>query len=77
MGTFTTERPTYAIDYLLLGLLADGPVRAADAVGAAETAGFSRASLGRSRRRLGVLIRRVGFGPGGHVEWSLPEGPAR
>jgi hypothetical protein len=72
MGTLTTDRPKLAVDHYLRGLLADGPVRAIDAIAEAEANGFSRSSTVRSRRRIGALIRRVGFGPGSYVEWSLP-----
>ena len=72
MAAPTTHRRTWAVDHFLLGLLADGPIRAADAVAQAEAAGFSQSSLSLSRRRLGVLSRRVGFGPGSYVVWESP-----
>jgi hypothetical protein len=38
----------------------------------AAAAGISMRTLNRAKDRLGVRSDRVGFGPGGHVVWTLP-----
>lgn len=52
--------------------LAFGPQRADDVKKHAHAQGISDKPLRNARERLGVLTRRSGFGPGSHVEWSLP-----
>jgi putative DNA primase/helicase len=53
-------------------LLADGEVASKDIMKAAEANGVSRATLFRSKRQLGIVARRVGFGKQGTWYWSLP-----
>lgn len=63
---------TNAADVWLEHLLADGPIRCSDACARAVEAGFSERGIKRAANRIGVLKQRVGFGPGGYVQWMLP-----
>lgn len=61
-----------AIDFLQR-VLAAGPVPASDVVRRAVERGIAASTLRRAREEvLGVQSRRVGFGPGSHIEWQLP-----
>jgi hypothetical protein len=52
--------------------LADGPMPAAEIMDAATHAGHSAATLRRARERLGIVVVREGFGPGGRWLWRAP-----
>jgi hypothetical protein len=63
-------------DAVLRALLADvsaWPMDAKQALAAGEAHGITERTLRRAARRLGVEIRRVGFGRGGRWYWYLPE----
>jgi hypothetical protein len=53
--------------------LAEGERPAEDVLSEAQGARIARSTLHRARERLGVRVRREGFGPGGRWLWSLPE----
>lgn len=65
------DRFAEAVDGFLRTLLEDGPVPAGDVYRAGRVAGFSRASIQRSAKRLGIE-RRV---RGGWI-WELPRNTA-
>lgn len=53
-------------------LIAEGPVRAADAKRLAREAGIADRTLDRARRDEGIVPRRAGFGPGSAMWWDPP-----
>jgi hypothetical protein len=61
-----------AVD-VLLAMLAEGPMNARDLLREAANEGISDRTLQRAKARLGVESKRVGFGRGSCVRWSLPE----
>ncbi len=61
----------------LRNILADGPRPQKEVVKEAKAEGIPEINLRRARSSLGVKARRVGMGPGGHWELSLPIGAHR
>jgi hypothetical protein len=77
----TSERPRrsaatsafeLACDFLTAQLVEGPKARNAVAV-AARAARISWRTVERAKKKLAVNVRRVGFGRGGHWEWSLPQ----
>ena len=62
-----------AAEFLTL-LLVKGSVPANVVYAEAQKVGVSRKTCQRAADSLGVLRNRVGWGPGSHIEWSLPPG---
>lgn len=54
--------------------LTDGPLAANDVKGLAATEGISPTALRRAADEIGVVRRRVGFGPGSVILWELDPG---
>jgi hypothetical protein len=54
-------------------LLCDGPIKSREVRREAEAAGLAWRTVERSRRSLGVRVRRVGFGEAGAWEWTLSD----
>jgi hypothetical protein len=63
-----------AVDWLR-DLLALGPKPAADVLKEARRDGVAEITVRRAKSRLGVHVRREGFGPGSHVVWFLADRP--
>lgn len=55
--------------------LANGPRPAREIEREAEEAGIAGITLRRARQKLGVIVRREGFGSAGRFVWSLPGEP--
>jgi group II intron reverse transcriptase/maturase len=53
-------------------LLCDEPMRSREVRREADAAGLAWRTVERAKRRLGVSVRRVGFGSAGAWEWVLP-----
>jgi hypothetical protein len=77
MGATTDERSktaaTACADFLRV-FLRDGRRQRGEIAQAAHNLGFSDKVLRIARVRLGVVSKRVGFGPGSSAWWSLPDG---
>ncbi len=69
----TKPEPT-TTDEWLLAALADGPRPAAELQDKAKAAGYSKRTLKRAKKRLGVVVRRVT--QGGHSYWQWSESGA-
>jgi putative DNA primase/helicase len=67
-------RPIEEAEAFLKDELADGPVPTKQVKADADAAGMSSwATIRRAKDRLGVVIKREGFGPGGTFLWALPD----
>lgn len=56
-------------------LLANGPVASDEVKNAANEAGHSWSTVRRAKDRIGIRVRRIGFGPDGKWSWELNEKP--
>ncbi len=61
-----------AVDYLA-DMLSNGEQLVRDIQRQAHEAGITDKALRRARERIGVTIRREGFGPGSKLYWRLPD----
>lgn len=66
------EKLQVACEFLTL-LLAKGPLKVNDLFDKAAEVGVSKMTMRRAAESLKVVKTRVGFGPGSHLEWSLPD----
>jgi len=57
---------------VIRALLSDGPRLARDVQAACRAEGFTPKQVRGARERLGVTVKRDGFGPGSASRWSLP-----
>ena len=65
------EKKAVASEFLAL-LLMNGPVPAKDVFTKAAEHGVSKMTVRRAAEELGVVKKRVGFGPGSYLVWELP-----
>jgi AAA domain len=67
------ERAEWAAAHeLLVGLIGRQWTKAAGIYTAAQAVGIGKGKVWRAKAELAVPHRRVGFGPGSHVEWGPP-----
>jgi AAA domain len=57
---------------LLCGLIGDTWLKACTIYSAAQAQGIGKGKVWRAKVELGVQTRRMGWGPGSHVEWGPP-----
>lgn len=69
----TGTRPSEDAETFLRELLADGPVTAKQVRAEAEDAGLAWRTVRRAKDRLGLKVKREGFGPGSTLHWALPD----
>lgn len=67
------EKKQVAAEFLAL-LLGSGPMAAKDVFDKAAEAGVSKMTMRRAADDLGVVRKRIGFGPGSYLTWELPAG---
>ena len=67
------EKLAVAVEFLTL-LLMRGPVKAKDVFEKGVEVGVSKMTLRRAAEELSIVKTRVGYGPGSHIEWRLPDG---
>jgi hypothetical protein len=65
------EKKRIGMEFLTL-VLVGGPIPAKLLYDQAQKVGVSKKTLNRAADELEVIRQRVGFGPGSHIEWSLP-----
>jgi putative DNA primase/helicase len=65
-----------ACDFLLEAL-GDGPAPATEVQSVAEKAGITKATLRRAQTKLGVQVKKSGFGKSAAWLWSLPDAASR
>jgi len=69
----TPEKKQVAAEFLTL-LLMRGPVPAKKVFDKGVEVGVSKMTLRRAAEDLGVVKKRIGFGPGSYLTWELPAG---
>ena len=67
----TSEGPGNVNEFLL-GELAEGPRPSSEILDAGLEQGFSRRTLQRAKKRLGITAEKTAFS--GHWQWNLPKG---